>query len=235
MRGRRTVLGGNPRDFHRGSIASPSGRRVHAREGAVACRSPTASLPATRSRRSSSATRTSSPRPPARRSPSSRRRPTTRSSSTAASVSARPICSTPSATRSARLYPHSRLLYLSTERFTNELINAIRYDRTAEFRAKYRDDRSAPDRRHPVHLRQGADAGRVLPHLQRSLRGAEADRRLRGLAPQGDPRDRGAPALALRVGPDRGHPAARLRDAGRHPEEEGRDRAGPAARRRAPT
>jgi chromosomal replication initiator protein len=37
-----------------------------------------------------------------------------------------------------RLYPSLRLLYLSTERFTNDLINAIRYDRTAEFRAKYR-------------------------------------------------------------------------------------------------
>jgi chromosomal replication initiator protein len=38
----------------------------------------------------------------------------------------------------ARLYPQLRLLYLSCERFTNDLINAIRYDRTAEFRAKYR-------------------------------------------------------------------------------------------------
>ncbi len=38
----------------------------------------------------------------------------------------------------ARLYPSMRLLYLSSERFTNDLINAIRYDRTAEFRAKYR-------------------------------------------------------------------------------------------------
>jgi len=38
----------------------------------------------------------------------------------------------------ARLFPQLRLLYLSTERFTNDLINAIRYDRTAEFRAKYR-------------------------------------------------------------------------------------------------
>ncbi len=38
-----------------------------------------------------------------------------------------------------RLYPTLRLLYLSTERFTNELINAIRYDRTAEFRGRYRN------------------------------------------------------------------------------------------------
>jgi len=38
-----------------------------------------------------------------------------------------------------RLHPSLRLLYLSTERFTNELINAIRYDRTAEFRTKYRN------------------------------------------------------------------------------------------------
>ncbi len=40
--------------------------------------------------------------------------------------------------RIAHLYPSLHLLYLSTERFTNELINAIRYDRTAEFRKKYR-------------------------------------------------------------------------------------------------
>jgi chromosomal replication initiator protein len=39
----------------------------------------------------------------------------------------------------ARSYPHLLVLYLSSERFTNELINAIRYDRTAEFRAKYRN------------------------------------------------------------------------------------------------
>ena len=30
------------------------------------------------------------------------------------------------------------IVYLSSERFTNELINAIRYDRTPEFRARYR-------------------------------------------------------------------------------------------------
>jgi chromosomal replication initiator protein len=39
----------------------------------------------------------------------------------------------------AKAYPHLHVLYLSSERFTNELINAIRYDRTAEFRSKYRN------------------------------------------------------------------------------------------------
>jgi chromosomal replication initiator protein len=39
----------------------------------------------------------------------------------------------------AKAYPHLLVLYLSSERFTNELINAIRYDRTAEFRGKYRN------------------------------------------------------------------------------------------------
>ncbi len=40
--------------------------------------------------------------------------------------------------QSLRLFPGMSVVYLSSERFTNELINAIRYDRTAEFRARYR-------------------------------------------------------------------------------------------------
>ena len=36
------------------------------------------------------------------------------------------------------LFPGMTVVYLSSERFTNELINAIRYDRTPEFRARYR-------------------------------------------------------------------------------------------------
>ena len=45
-------------------------------------------------------------------------------------------------------------------------------------------------------------------------------------AAQGAGGDRGPAALALRVGPDRRHPAARPGDQGRHPAEEGGERAG---------
>jgi chromosomal replication initiator protein len=40
--------------------------------------------------------------------------------------------------QTARLFPGMTVVYISSERFTNELINAIRYDRTAEFRGRYR-------------------------------------------------------------------------------------------------
>src|SRR5207247_2341609 len=41
--------------------------------------------------------------------------------------------------QSARLFPGMVVVYITSERFTNELINAIRYDRTAEFRSRYRN------------------------------------------------------------------------------------------------
>ena len=38
-----------------------------------------------------------------------------------------------------QLHPHLKYCYMSSERFTNELIDAIRYRSTAQFRSKYRD------------------------------------------------------------------------------------------------
>jgi chromosomal replication initiator protein len=40
--------------------------------------------------------------------------------------------------RLAQSHPHLRIQYLSTEKFTNELIAAIRYDKTPDFRQRYR-------------------------------------------------------------------------------------------------
>jgi chromosomal replication initiator protein len=40
--------------------------------------------------------------------------------------------------RLAQSHPHFRIQYLSSEKFTNDLISAIRHDKTAEFRQRYR-------------------------------------------------------------------------------------------------
>ena len=87
-------------------------------------------------------------------------------------------------------------------------------------------------RRRPVLRGQGADPGGVLPHLQLALRGRPPDRDLVRPAAEGDRDPRGAPALALRVGADHRHPAARPRDADRDPAQEGEDRPDPRPRPR---
>ena len=91
--------------------------------------------------------------------------------------------------------------------------------------------RRADDRRRPVLRAQGADPGGVLPHVQQPLRGRSPDRHELGPAPARDLDARGAAALALRVGADHRHPAARPRDADRDPAQEGEDGRHPRARR----
>ena len=89
-------------------------------------------------------------------------------------------------------------------------------------------DRPAPHRRHPVHRRQGADPGGVLPHVQRDPRGRQADRHVLGPAAEGDPDPRGAAPQSLRVGPHRRPDGAGPRDPHRDPA--GQGRGGRAAR-----
>src|SRR5690606_2307795 len=90
--------------------------------------------------------------------------------------------------------------------------------------------RHAPDRRYPVLRRQGALAGGVLPYVQRAARGSAADRAdLRPLS-EGGLGARGAAEVALRLGPHGRDRAARARDERRDPDEQGRGRAGAAAR-----
>ena len=69
-----------------------------------------------------------------------------------------------------------KLTYISAERFMNEMINAVRYDRIIDFRERYRTRGRAARRRRPVHRGQRGHSDRVLSHLQRAVRLAEADR-----------------------------------------------------------
>jgi chromosomal replication initiation ATPase DnaA len=71
---------------------------------------------------------------------------------------------------------HLKLCYLSSEKFANDLINAIRYDKTQSFREKYRSvDVLLID---DVQFMAGKERtqGRVLSYVQCTLRSIKADR-----------------------------------------------------------
>ena len=96
------------------------------------------SIPKTRSRRSSSATTTISPTPP--RSPSRRRRenPTIRFFFTAASGLGKTHLLHAIGQHVAANKKGARVAYLSSEKFTNEYIDAIQNNKLAAFRKKHR-------------------------------------------------------------------------------------------------
>jgi chromosomal replication initiator protein len=56
-------------------------------------------------------------------------------------------------------FPRKRILYATSEKFTNDFINSIREQRMEDFRNRYAHRRAA-DRRHPVHRRARADRRR---------------------------------------------------------------------------
>ena len=72
--------------------------------------------------------------------------------------------------------PDLKLTYISSERFMNEMINAVRYDRILEFRERYRtiDVLLVDDIQ--FSRREGRNPNRVLSYLQLPLRRAETDR-----------------------------------------------------------
>ena len=77
-----------------------------------------------------------------------------------------------------------------------------------------------PGGRRAFPRRQGDDPGGVLPHLQRALRGQQADRPHLRPAAQGDPGPRGPAGEPVRVGHGRRHRPARPGAPDRHPAEE---------------
>ena len=118
-----------------------------------------------------------------------------------------------------------RVLYVTSEKFTNEMIASIRSGKMEEFRDRYRTIDILMIDDIQFIARQGVDAGGVLPHLQSSLSSGQADHPHQRPPAEGDSDARRPPALALRVGPDGRRAAAGPGDAHRDPAAEGRSEA----------
>ena len=122
------------------------------------------------------------------------------------------------------LYSGIRVRYVNSEEFTNDFINSIRDDEGASFKQLYRNVDILLIDDIQFLADKDADAGRVLPHVQRSAQPQQASGHHLRPAAEAARRLRGPDAVALRVGAADGHPAAGAGDPDRDPAQEGHQR-----------
>ncbi len=127
---------------------------------------------------------------------------------------------------------NSAVIYISSERFTNEFIDAIQHSTLVKFRKKYRlaDVLLIDD----IQFLAGKERSQeeFFPHVQRALRRPQADRHVERPSAERDRQPGASARVALRVGPHGGTPAAGHRDAHGHPAQEGRGDADQARARK---
>ena len=125
-----------------------------------------------------------------------------------------------------------KLTYISSERFMNEMINAVRYDRILDFRERYRSvDVLLVDDIQFIAGKEGTQ--NEFFHTFNALYDSQKQIVISSDCPPHEiPVARGASAIALRVGPHRRHPGAGSRNQGRNSQEKGRNRGNSASRQR---
>jgi len=127
---------------------------------------------------------------------------------------------------------HMRIIYTTSERFTNEVITGIKHERMSQLRERYRSaDVLLIDDIQTLGSKERTQE-EFFSHLQRTPRCPEANRYLQRLPAAGDHGSCGSSAVALRVGPHGRHPASRSGNQDRHPRQESRVRRNPSSARR---